>query len=750
MSVLDPSHYSWNIYALPNFVTSLILLAFGTFILTRKIKALTSWAYFFECFVLSIWLTGFGIAYLSQSGEVADYWFKWMWIGVWNISFGNYLFTTSFLKIAKERKVMLALAGIFSTSMVLGTVRPDFYESLISGHYQYFWGFYPRAGPFLPYAFIVFMFFQYACLYELWLSYRRSASDEYRLHLRWLFAAYLTAFIAHFDFLACFGWSYYPFGYAPVVIWISLLGFAIVRYRLMEIQTVIHKTLLWAALSSLVLAPLFGILWLTRSWLETLPTWAVSVFVLGLFYLTTLYYQIIQPKIDHLFQRRKYDLQEVLEQLLDRLALLGDIRDLSRQILRTLVETLYAKHATLLLPDEKTQSFRPMETAGLGLNVQLPADDAFIEWVRQRPVIIEADAMDQEPVDADIMEAAKGFFDRTGSVVCVPLTTGHEFVGLIHLGKKTNLKSYIDLDIRFLDRLRVETAIALSNATLYDRVMRLNAELTGLNAQLEEKVRDRTVELERANRQLSESNQKISEADRMKTKFLANMSHELRNPLNSIIGFSKVLLNGIEGPLTVPQKTDLEAIYKSGLHLLGLISDLLDLSKIEAGKMDLHLEEMDFRDLVNGVLSTAQALSRGKPVELKQEIAVSLPNVWGDGTRLRQVVLNLVSNAIKFTDRGEVEVRVEQRGAYVVISVRDTGFGIAMEDQGKLFEEFRQLDGGRQRGGTGLGLAISKKFVQLHGGEIWVESRVGEGSTFSFSLPIKQESGAPLLDLRKK
>src|SRR3989304_6158665 len=131
MSVWDLSSYRWNIYALPNFVTAVILLSFGAFILTRKIKALTSWAYFFECVVLSIWLGGFGIGYLSQTAETADFWFRWAWIGAWNICFGNYLFTTSFLKIAKGRKVLLAMAGIFSTSMVLASFWPRLYSYVI-------------------------------------------------------------------------------------------------------------------------------------------------------------------------------------------------------------------------------------------------------------------------------------------------------------------------------------------------------------------------------------------------------------------------------------------------------------------------------------------------------------------------------------------------------------------------------------------------------------------------------------------
>ncbi|MHB8483019.1 MAG: sensor histidine kinase [Nitrospiria bacterium] len=452
----------------------------------------------------------------------------------------------------------------------------------------------------------------------------------------------------------------------------------------------------------------------------------------------TLYFRIIQPKIDHLFQRRKYNLQQVLDQLLKKLAVLGDVRDLSRQIVQTLVETFYAEGAVLLLLDEKTQSYLPFETAGKISPVTFPVHDDFIESMKKYRGIVESEAIQHHPAFIEVKKPAESFFARTGAVISIPLSTGYQFVGLIYLGPKRNLQEYTSLDIQLLEKLRIESAIALSNALLYDRVMRLNFEMTELNAQLEERVQARTTELETANQQLQESNLKIEGADRAKTQFLTNISHELRTPLNSVIGFSKILLKKIDGPLTEKQEEDLNAIYQSGIHLLGLISDLLDLSKIEAGKMDLFKEKIDLGEVVRGVMVTAQALVKGKEVELKTEVDSRLSLICGDALRVRQVVLNLVSNAIKFTELGEVTVRAERRGNYAVISVRDTGCGIRDEDQGRLFQEFLQVNAAShpKKEGTGLGLAISKKLVELHGGEIWIESRLEEGSTFSFTLPV--------------
>ncbi len=272
-----------------------------------------------------------------------------------------------------------------------------------------------------------------------------------------------------------------------------------------------------------------------------------------------------------------------------------------------------------------------------------------------------------------------------------------------------------------------------------------------LKEQLFDPLRQLNEDLALANQQLRESNERIRQADRLKGEFLANMSHELRTPLNSIIGFAKLILNEIDGPLTDTQRTDLTAIYTSGQHLLGLVNDILDLSKIDAGKMELHKEWVDFKEIVAGVMATAITLVNQKPIELIEEVQTGLPQVYADRTRIRQVVLNLVSNAAKFTEKGSITLRVQQTGENTITcSVSDTGIGIAEKDIPVIFEEFRQLDSSvaRRAEGTGLGLSISKRLVEVHGGRLWVESEVKKGSTFYFTLPVDGGSEAASLKQR--
>jgi signal transduction histidine kinase len=234
----------------------------------------------------------------------------------------------------------------------------------------------------------------------------------------------------------------------------------------------------------------------------------------------------------------------------------------------------------------------------------------------------------------------------------------------------------------------------------------------------------------------------LDQVDRYKSDFLATVSHELRTPLNSILGFSQVLIAGIDGELTAGQLEDVKIIEKSGNHLLGLISEILDLSAMESGRIDLHRAPTSVAEVAAEVVRTSEGLLHGKPVVLRCEIGQSCPPADVDPMRLRQVLQNLISNAIKFTERGEVVVSalVQPPGNVLEVRVRDTGTGIPSGELRTIFEEYRQLgETNKRRRGTGLGLAICKRLIELHGGAIEVTSSVGAGSTFVFTLPVATE-----------
>ncbi len=279
-------------------------------------------------------------------------------------------------------------------------------------------------------------------------------------------------------------------------------------------------------------------------------------------------------------------------------------------------------------------------------------------------------------------------------------------------------------------------------------IRRLNEALQRRAEELERRVEERTAELNQA-RQRAES------ADRLKSAFLAAMSHELRTPLNSILGFTGILLQGLPGPLNPEQRKQLEMVRNSSRHLLSLINDVLDLSKIEAGELKVAHTPVDISEVVQRAVESVRPQAEDKGLELQAEIASDLGSMVSDPRRIGQILLNLLGNAVKFTDAGSVTVKAERidpgtaaKDTAVApqpllrISVKDTGPGIKPEDIDGVFQPFVQVDSGltRRHEGTGLGLAISRRLAQLLGGELCAESRWGEGSTFTLTLPLK--SGA--------
>jgi signal transduction histidine kinase len=246
--------------------------------------------------------------------------------------------------------------------------------------------------------------------------------------------------------------------------------------------------------------------------------------------------------------------------------------------------------------------------------------------------------------------------------------------------------------------------------------------------------------------EIQDKSRQLEEASQHKSQFLANMSHELRTPLNAILGYTELMADGAYGEPSEKMLEVLKRLETNGRHLLGLINDVLDLSKIEAGQLVLELSEYTVQEIAQTIRGTLEPLAIDKKLAFKVDVAPELPPGRGDGRRLTQVLINLVGNAIKFTDSGEVAITAEAKNGSFYVAVRDTGPGISAADQTKLFQEFQQADNAitKKKGGTGLGLAISKRIIEMHGGRIWVESQPGQGSTFAFTLPVivERQAGA--------
>jgi two-component system NtrC family sensor kinase len=341
----------------------------------------------------------------------------------------------------------------------------------------------------------------------------------------------------------------------------------------------------------------------------------------------------------------------------------------------------------------------------------LTADSFVVRAIRENTVI-HTDMQEDSAASAPLIARAKALAHRR--VLVVPMVREGQPIGALRVSRG-EATPFADQHIALLNTFADQAVIGIENVRLFN-------ELQARNSEIEDKSRQLEV------------------ASQHKSEFLANMSHELRTPLNAVIGFSEVLTERMFGELNEKQDEYVRDIYASGTHLLSLINDILDLSKVEAGRMELELADFHLPQAIENalVLVRERALRRG--ITLEQSIDPDLGEIQGDERKVKQVLLNLLSNAIKFTpEGGKIEVRAVLRDEVIEVSASDTGVGIAPEDQEAIFEEFRQVGtAARKVEGTGLGLALSRKFIELHGGRIWVESQIGAGSTFTFTIPVRR------------
>ncbi len=367
--------------------------------------------------------------------------------------------------------------------------------------------------------------------------------------------------------------------------------------------------------------------------------------------------------------------------------------------------------------------------AGSGtIGQALLAQDHRIALKAEKSVVAEAGRTGRGVIVNDTHEETNflpnPLLPETRSEIAVPLTVASKLLGVLDL-QADQVHRFSEADLQVMTILGDQIAVAVQNASLYKN-------------QLE------------STRQLRLAQQKAEQANKAKSLFLSNMSHELRTPLNVVIGYTSSMLERPSmyenTPLPAVYAKDIRLIQDNGYHLMGLINDILDLSKIEAGKLELQMRPTNLSNIFKGVLATSVGLVKAKPVQIKADFPDQLPLVQADATRVRQIILNLMANAVKFTDHGSIVLHAHTADQTVHISVTDTGIGIPNNALAHIFDRFEQASQniGKQYGGTGLGLDISKQLCQMHGGDLTVESVFGQGSTFSFTLPVVDEGSRDL------
>jgi signal transduction histidine kinase len=416
--------------------------------------------------------------------------------------------------------------------------------------------------------------------------------------------------------------------------------------------------------------------------------------------------------LERLVLSRRHGCRDTLIALSKRMSTMLDFTLLVETLVSDLVRDIPVTHCALLILDRDEGQFtvRHEATALEGQPAARPlaADGALVAWLRSADGVLVTEEVRLDPRLTAHFATAHGELDGAAASVIVSLKVERKLVGVLLLGEKLSGEIFDADELKLLAVVGSQAAVALENARLYE--------------------------------ELSASNVRLAEVSRHKSRFLTGMSHELRTPLNSVTGFSKLLLNRVAGDLTPLQTTYVQSIHTSSTHLLQLVNSVLDMARIEAGKLQINREAVDVQAVVEECLDSARSLAEGKALRIESDVAADTPAADADRTKLKQVLLNLLSNAVKFTAAGRVVVRVRAEGDALHVMVADTGTGIGAEEITRLFEPFSRIESTpRAMDGTGLGLMLSKHLVELHGGRIWAESREGQGSTFHFTLPAVRQ-----------
>jgi signal transduction histidine kinase len=505
----------------------------------------------------------------------------------------------------------------------------------------------------------------------LFQGYQKETSSIKKTHIKRILIAFAIGFsIGATEFLPTYGIAFYPIGFIAVLVLVSAIAYAIIRYKFLDIETVIHKTLMWLVASSIVFVPIILFSYWLYPWYRQAPPLNVA-FVCGLiFYLLTLYLKFIQPKVDHFFQRRKYDLQKASEEFTSDLIHLKNPAQLIAKIQKTIKDTLYAQEVSV--------------------QTSFVSKDAFLNWLAKSDMIVYKDIIDIDPQYEPIRNYASHYFNETDSILAVPLVIDKKLLGVINLSKKSSLKHYSDYDLHFLQRLKNEATIALSNALLYGRV--------------EEEVHIRTNELIHTQKQLIQA-EKLATVGTL----AGGVAHEINNPLAAILTNAQMLSMDATRE---DEKESLKLIEDAAKRCRTIVQKLMVYSRKPQGSREI--KEVDLEKALNNSLSLLNYQLTQDNIKVNTTFQNKPFIVKGSQNELEQVFTNLLLNAkdaIKHKKKsGQIDISVTKQDKYITIKIKDDGIGISKEHISKIFDPFfTTKDVGK---GTGLGLSICQSIIE--------------------------------------
>jgi len=718
----NTANYHYNLHAIPVVVAGIFIFLIGIFIFFQTQKTIKNISFFLFCLSSSLWLITMGFVYCANDPTIALYWYKhFVFLGVINLMPNLYLFSVTTSGRYDQQRPFVFGAYVFSYSIYVLALTTD---KIISLPTLFSWGYYPHYEP-LSYIFLLsFLVIFIACQVNLRIAYQREEVPIKKTQISIIIISLLFAITAFVDFIAkVSSVPVYPFGFISMFLLTCILAYSIIRHKAFDIETVIHKTILWMLSFFIIIVPIF----LMYRWSFPVikdSTALQLIFGIAGFSVFALYLRYIQPEIDHAFQRRRTNLEETSNQFIANLVHLKGLDNLVRYIGETIDRTMYSDWIDILIINEEKKKFiLTSKSPQKDRAPEIDDENEFLKWLRKNNRIVYGDFVEIDPAYAQIKSSVNDYLNATKATVVIPLVLGDHLLGMINLGKKTNLKQYKPLDFQFLTTLKNQAAIAISNSLIYQNI--------------EEQVKRRTAELVEVQRQLIQV-EKLATVGTLS----GGVAHEINNPLTAILTSVQMLLATCEGEDAKVDKESLELIEEATQRCRTIVQKLMAYAKkpLESGETS----RIDLADVIDTAISFL-----GYQLE-QEDIKIDLKGVngsyWiaGNHNELEQVMTNIILNArdaiVRAKKDGKICIALSKSGNQFKVDIEDEGEGIPENILSKIFDPFfTTKDVGK---GLGLGLSICHSIIEKHRGRITVRSQVGSGTVFTIAIPQYSQEAA--------
>ena len=732
-SIFNLQNYYANVYALPHFIVGVLISLEGIYVFSQSKKVATHIAYLVTTVTAGIWLTGVGIA-CSISNEtmaltVSRY---YTWFGIIFITPAVYFFSAAWNAELLIRKKKYIYFNYFTAIVFYIICIASSY--LVDGLYAYSTGYFPKAGPLEPIFIVWFYSIMMLSFINFIRTYQESKTAVARKNIKLVFTAFVIAFFSSVEYLPNYGINIFPWAFLPMFIFTTIIGYCVIRYKLLDIETVIHKTLMWLITTILTILPFVGIAYSLQDLMSDKSPVAITISLVLFTTIFYFYFRMVKPRLDHLFQRKRANLEKIADNFSSELVHLKDLRDLLQMFVRTLRRTIYVGQVSVYLTDETQNQLVPVISKRIRGLKPISFDHPFIKWIEKRDEAVIGELAVSDPDVQSFKDDLENYFNDLHAKVAMPLVLNDKLMGMVHLGKRINLKKYGGDEIHFLTQLKSTVTIAFSNSQrfekmsdLYTQVSQMSEELKEWNQELEKRVEDRTKEL-------VETQNQLTQAEKLATLGIlaGGVAHEINNPLTAVLTNAQIL------KMDAPEKDidSLDLIEEGAKRCQSIVQKLMKYARkpLESEKVKL----VNVNKVITNVIGFLKYQLDQEDIEFIYKETPGLSEIEGNSNELEQVLTNLILNAkdaIKQSSgRGKIEIKTEEKAKQIKITVSDNGIGIPKENVSKIFDPFFTT---KEIGkGTGLGLSVTFGIIEKHKGKIEVSSDLGNGTTFIVSLPI--------------